>query len=260
MSVPTGDSKMECVLVDLCTQRDFCTPTGAYPIANLSEVLPALRRVFGWALSKDVPIVSALDSHRRWELNPNGSEIHCFDGSEGQRKMDFTLLPSRLMIEGDNTLGLPTGPFDEYQQVVFRKRTDDLLANPKADRFLTQLPVAEFILFGNGIENSIRALTLALLARGKNVTVILDACGYWKACESELALRQIWAKGVTLATVDELTSREIRLRRRLGRRLTGQNGQAANQPVKHRLPTIVRRTGVPTAVERNSPRPGRQAD
>ncbi len=212
MSVPMSNHQLECVLVDFCTQRDFCTETGAFPVANLAEVVPAFRRVFAWAEANNAPMISALDSHRRWELHRDGIEVHCFDGSEGQRKLDFTLLPRHFMVEGDNTLCVPIDLFDRYQQVVFRKRTEDLLANPKADRFLTQLPVAEVILFGNGLENSIRALTLALLARNKRVTVVLDACGYWSAPESELALRQIWAKGVTLTTVDELTARKLRRR------------------------------------------------
>ncbi len=78
--------------------------------------------------------------------------------------------------------------FSVHQQVIFRKRQDDLLGNPKADRFLTQLPTGEYILFGIGIECSIRVLALGLLARHRRVTVITDACGYWDKGKADLGV------------------------------------------------------------------------
>ena len=77
--------------------------------------------------------------------------------------------------------------FASYQQVIFWKRTDDLLSNPKADRLLTQAPINEFLLFGVGLETSIKALALALVARSKKVTIVQDACGYWSAGTADQA-------------------------------------------------------------------------
>lgn len=223
------------MLVDLNTQRDFCEENGACPIKNLAQVVPALRSILEWAVRNNVPIISALDSHRRWELNREDVAPHCIDGTAGQRKLDFTVLPSHYMVESDNTLGMPINLFDRHQQVVFRKRTHDLLGNPKADRFLTQLPVAEFILFGNGIENSIKALALGLLTRDKRVSIVLDACGYWNASESDLAVRQTWAKGAALITVEELTRRRLRPRGRC-KPYISRNGRAVGS---QRPPTVM---------------------
>ena len=145
---------------------------------------------------------------------PSPPGVCCVDGTNGQRKIDFTLLPQCARIEVDNTLAVPLDLFRRYQQVIFRKRSDDLLENPKADRFLTQLLVGEFIVFGNGLEGAVKSLVLALLAREKPVTVLTDACGYWNKATAELALRQIIAKGAKLLTVDELLSRKLDRRHR----------------------------------------------
>jgi len=203
----------ECVVVDLNTQYDFCDPAGAQPVENAPELIPALRKMVAWARRNYAPTVSSVESHRSSELSDSGYPICCLDGSSGQRKMPFTLFPKRAAVEIDNTLALPINVFRRYQQVIFRKRTDDLLANPKADRLLTQLPVKELIVFGTGLETSVKALVLALLARDKRVTVVVDACGYWHKPTADLALRQMEAKGAKIIGVDDL------LRRKLDRQL-----------------------------------------
>ena len=204
----------ECVTVDLNTQRDFCEGEGALPVTNLGEFIPALRRVIAWAKRNYAPVISSLHSHRPRELPEPDRPVHCVDGSNGQRKVPFTVFPLSTRVEFDNTLSVPLDLFRRYQQVMFRMRADDLLGNPKADRFLTQLPTEEFVIFGNAIECSIKALALGLLARHKNVTVVIDACGYWSKGAADLALRQMAAKGARLITVDELSARRLSRRRR----------------------------------------------
>jgi nicotinamidase-related amidase len=209
MFTRTNGRVFDCVAVDLNTQRDFCAGDGAFPVANLTELIPALRRVVAWVKRNQVPTIASIESHREWELSDSGNPIHCVDGSDGQEKLDFTVLANRTYVRSDNTLTLPIDLFMQYQQVVFWKRADDLLTNPKADRMLTQLPVREYILFGVGVETSIKALALALLTRGKRATVVADAGGYWSRGTADLALRQIAAKGARLTTVDELLSRKL---------------------------------------------------
>jgi len=209
MSSRTNGRVFECVAVDLNTQRDFCEPCGAFPVANLAELIPALRHIVAWVKRNQVPTVASIEAHRELELSDSGNPIHCVDGSEGQEKLDFTLLPNRTYIRSDNTLTLPTDLFMQYQQIIFWKRTNDLLGNPKADRLLTQVPARDFVLFGVGVETSIKALALALLTRGKRVTVVADAGGYWSRGTADLAFRQILAKGARIITVAELLARKL---------------------------------------------------
>lgn len=200
----------QCVLIDLNTQEDFLGDDGTCRAANVNALVPVLRDIIAWTKRNQVPIVSSMDSHRHDEVDMDGLPPHCLDGSTGQRKMDFTLLPNRVSVEGDNTLTLPLDLFQHHQQVVFRKRTVDLLANPKADRFLTQLAAREYLIFGLGLERSVKALALGLLARNRRVTVISNGCGYWSASAGEFTLRQLMAKGAKLITAEELLTRKLR--------------------------------------------------
>lgn len=203
-----------CVLIDLNTQRDFFEPTGACPVLDTVALCACLRRVIAWAKWNQVPIVSTMDSHRKAEVIQYGPARHCIDGSNGQSKLPFTLLRNRVFVAGDNTLSVPIDLFGRHQQVIFPQRSKDLFANPKADRFITQLQAREFILFGAVAENEVKAAALSLLARDKRATVLVDVCGSWNRSESDFSFRQIAAKGATLLTVDELLGRRLPRRRR----------------------------------------------
>ena len=209
-----SDCVFECVVVDMNTQADFCRRGGAHPVANYESLIPALRRVVAWTKRNGVPVVSSLDSHRLRDIQHSSHRPCCIDGSNGQSKIPFTILPRSALVEVDNTLSISMNLFSTFQQLLFRMRDDDLLSNPKADRFLTQLPTSEFVVVGNVLEQSVKTLVLGLLARHKAVSVIVDACGYWNKFVSELAQRQMVAKGATIMSVDELLVRVLTRRRR----------------------------------------------
>lgn len=195
------------VLLDLNTQCDYFLPRGATPVTNRDQVIPNVRRLFEWARLSSVPVISSLNAHRSDE-NFNGTPRHCVDRTAGQRKLPFTLLPRRILLDGDNTLDLPYDLFVRYRQVIFAKRSRDLLGNPKADRLLTELNVPHLILFGALTEYCIKATTLALLTRHRNVVVVSDACGHWNVNDADLALRQLDAKGAHLMTTEQIVNLE----------------------------------------------------
>lgn len=200
---------LPCVFVDVNTQNDFLHESAACPVLNRAALIPALRRTIAWARRNQVPVISSLDCHRRGELRSARLPQHCIDGTPGQQKIEFTLCGSFVQVEGDNTLAVPIDLFRKHQQVIFRKRTVDFFLNPKADRFISQLPAAEYVVAGLGIEGSVKAIALGLIARDKRVTVVVDACGYFDRSEAELTVRLLAAKGATLITVDELMRRRL---------------------------------------------------
>lgn len=202
----------EWIAIDLNTQQDFCEPGGRHPMANLSQVLPALRRMMAWVKWHGIPLVSSMDSHRTTEMSRSGHPICCFDGSNGQRKVRFTMVRRHLRVEFDNTFAVPIDPFKTHQQLLFRQRTDDLLSNPKAERFLNQALTREFLLFGNSLELAVKALALGLLAQDKKVAIVTDACGVWNRDEADLAIRQMETKGARITTVAEVTAQRPPLR------------------------------------------------
>ncbi len=210
---------LECIVVDVNTQHDFCHPHGAYPVVNLTELTPGLRRMIAWTKRNSAPVISSVESHRPAEVPDNGHPPYCIDGTAGQRKIEFTMMARSTQVEFDNTLACPCNLFERYQQIIFPKRTLDLLDNPKAERLVTQAPAPEFILCGVAIESSVKALALGLLAREKAVTVVVDACGYWNKATADLAVRQMIAKGVRLTTLNELRSRKLDRRWRYPNRI-----------------------------------------
>ncbi len=197
--------KWDRVLIDICTQRDFLDPGGILQVANREAAIAGIREVFRWARTAQLPVVSFVESHRPSEPL-NGFPLHCIDGTPGQEKLPWTLLPPWTIVETDNYLSLPPDLIATNRQLIFRKRTRDVLSNPKADRFLTHAEADNFILFGVGLERALKSLALGLLARSKPVTVISDACGHWSAADGDLSLRQLAAKGVRLVTIEQLVS------------------------------------------------------
>ncbi len=259
MSGDTNGPQYDYVIVDLNTQYDFCDHEGQSPVANVDALLPALRRTVAWTKRNAVPVVSSVETHRCGELSDSGHALCCIDGTRGQDKIDFTLLGARINIEVDSMLCCPIDLFVKYQQVIFRKRSDDLLLNPKADRFFTQIPTREFIIVGTGLENSIRSLVLGLLARARRVLIVEDACGFWDPASGELAIRQMVAKGARRITVDRLLKRKLSRRIRypghfktesqhITRTPSNENGRhnrAKQHPDARRLPDRSDATKIP---------------
>ncbi len=211
----TNGRSYPCVVIDLNTQRDLCLTDGARPVTNAADIVPALRRVVAWTKRNGAPLISSVDSHRTGEMPRSGCPAHCVDGTIGQQKVEFTVFRSQTTVQVDNTLSVPLDLFSHCQQVIFRQRGEDLLANPKADRFVTQLPAREFVLFGNDVEGAVKNVALGLIAREKRLTVVRDACGYWDRNAADLAFRLFEAKGVSVITVDELAMRKLERPRRV---------------------------------------------
>ncbi|MFQ5495865.1 MAG: isochorismatase family protein [Phycisphaerae bacterium] len=204
----------DCILVDLNTQQDFCASDGIHPVANLEALIPALRRTIAWAKRNGIPVVSCVESCRESDVFDGMRRPCCVDGTRGQRKLDFTLLGRHAVVEVDNTLTCPVGLFRDFQQIIFRKRGVDLLDNPKADRFFNTVLASEFIVFGIGIEGAVKALTLGLIARRKQVTIVHDASGYWSKATADQALQQVAAKGARVINVCQLATRRLSWPRR----------------------------------------------
>ena len=213
------------VLIDLSTQRDFLAPDGAMPVINHEHLIPRLRRAIAWARLTGTPVVSALDAHRTNE-GFNGTPRHCIEGSPGQCKIPHTLLSNRILLEADNSFSVPVEVFRKHHQIILRKRTKDFLGNPKAERLLTEASVGEYVILGIGLESSIKALALGLLARNKRVAVVFDACGYWNPNAADLALRQLEAKGIRLISLEELAAMRRRKPTRARRQRPPTNGEA----------------------------------
>jgi len=205
MNASTHSGSLDRVLVDLNTQCDFLLPGGALPVANRAEIVPRIRKLMSWARAQQLPVISSLEAHRSGE-SLHGLPPHCLEGTQGQRKLPFTLMPHRVVLPGDNTLDVPADPFRRCQQIIFPKRCTELLSNPKADRLINALDLNHWVIFGVPTCCCVKSTVLGLLARLHRVVVVKDACGHWSASDGDLSLRQIEAKGAFMVSTDQLIS------------------------------------------------------
>lgn len=223
------------VFLDIATQQDYLSVDGARPILNAEETTHNIKRLIALARWARIPTLSCVDAFRKengnghhngnGQANGNG---HANGNGNGHgatgdipRKIGFSILPDHMRVESDNCLCVPLDLFKHVQQAILTKRHADPFTNPKLDRLLTEMPARRFIVFGVGLDETLRLLVLGLLLRHRPVTVIPDACGYWNQAEAEMVLRQLSAKGVAMMSteefvrigLEELRPRHLRIKR-----------------------------------------------
>jgi nicotinamidase-related amidase len=195
-------AKRRQVLVDINTQRDFLLADGSACIRNHRRVLAHIRRVMAWARVRDIPIISTCEVYP--DGNHNGVPHYCVDGTTGQLKIGYTLVPNRVSFPADGNTDLPRDMLRRYQQVILHKRCMDPFDEPRIDRLLSEVCAAEFILIGVCAEGAVKAAALGLLQRDKKVSVVIDAVGYHDNREAKMAFRKMEAKGASLIDTRKL--------------------------------------------------------
>lgn len=190
------------ILIDINTQKDFFLASGKACIRNHRRVLANVRRVMAWARHENVQVISTCQVYPG---NNGGTSIgYCIDGTEGQKKLHYTLLDNRKSFRADGTTDLPFDVMRKHRQIILNKRCADPFSEPRIDRLLSEVKAREFILIGANAEDAVKAMALGLLQRGKNVTIVIDAVGSHNKRESELAIRKMKAKGAKLIEVKKL--------------------------------------------------------
>jgi nicotinamidase-related amidase len=191
------------VLIDIDTQYDLLNHTDQ----DRSAILSRIRRLIAWARVRQIPVISTALSRPglKNSVTPAGSPTECIEGTAGQKKISYTILHNHIRFGPENRLDLPRHLLNDYQQIIFEKRTDDPFTHPRTDRLLTDLKRDEFIVFGMGLEKSVKATVLGLLYRRKKVLLVTDAVNGCDVREAKLALRQMEAKGAKLITTNALT-------------------------------------------------------
>ncbi|NIA07504.1 MAG: isochorismatase family protein [Actinobacteria bacterium] len=196
------------VFIDVDTQRDSMYPHGAAYFRQAAQIAPRLARLFSCARRNGYPVVSTTMCLRG---NGNGNGLHCengcIEGTNGQKKPAFSLLGRRLCFGPNGNTDLPPGLLWRYQQVIFEKRSPNPFDHPKFDRLLTGMMVSEYVVFGLVTEEAVRLTVLGLLARGKQVKLVVDATAGRDNHLADMALRLMLAKGARIITTQELAPR-----------------------------------------------------
>lgn len=190
------------VLIDVDTQKDFFLAAGNACIRNHRRILARIRRIMAWARRGHIPVISTCEVYAN---DDNGNGVgYCVDGTDGQRKIAYTLLKNRVVFPADGNTDLPTDLLQRYRQIVLHKRCVDPFDEPRIERLLSELKADEFILIGSSTEGAVKATALGLLQRGKKVRVVVDALGLRDKKDAKLALRKMEAKGAKLVETKRL--------------------------------------------------------
>jgi nicotinamidase-related amidase len=190
------------ILVDINTQRDFFLAGGSACIKNHRKVLANVRRVIAWARRNDVRIISTCEVYP--DHNGASEAGYCIDGTDGQRKIRYTMLNNRANFPADSNTDLPADILRQYRQIVLHKRCVDPFNEPRIERLLSEVRADNFVLIGASAEGSVKATALGLLQRGKKVSVVTDAVGLLNKREAKMAFRKMKAKGAKLIETKNL--------------------------------------------------------
>ncbi|MHC4641149.1 MAG: cysteine hydrolase family protein [Planctomycetota bacterium] len=195
-------AKRRRILVDVNTQRDFLLANGNACIRNHRRVLSHIRRMMAWARTNNIPVISIAEVHP--DTNSELSTGYCIDGTEGQKKIPYTLLSNRISFPADGSTDFPRDVLRQYRQIILHKRSFDPFKEPRIDRLLSEVRASDFVLIGASVEAAVMETALGLLQRGKNVTVVVDAVGSQDRKQGRLALRKVEAKGARLIETRKL--------------------------------------------------------
>jgi isochorismate hydrolase len=118
--------------------------------------------------------------------------------------MPETILSARVNLGLRNTTDLPSSLFEDYQQVIFEKRHTDIFLHARAERLITELPNATFILCGAGLAQGIVQAAVGLRNRGLGVILAEDAVLDLNDPMAEMSRRRMEAKGVIFAPTQKI--------------------------------------------------------
>jgi len=198
--------KRKHILLDIGTQKDFFLAHGNACINGHRKALRNIRRMMAWARSNRVTVISTCEVYAK---NNNGGSTagYCVDGTDGQKKIRYTVVPDRVVFAADGSNDLPEDLVCRHRQIILNSRCSDPFDEPRIERLLSEVAADEFIVIGADGERAVLATVLGLLQRGKRVKVVTDAIGVRDEGEAKMAFRKIKAKGAKLVETRQIAGR-----------------------------------------------------
>jgi len=203
MTLQLPEKPCRYLLIDIDTQRDFLLAGGDACVRNHRRISASIRNVMAWARRENIQIISINGVY--CNNNSYHNTDYCLDGTDGQKKIRYTLLSNRASFPADDSDFVPVDLFQTHRQVILHKRCIDPFDEPKIERLLSEIQADEFILIGVGAEDAVKATALGLLQRGKSVRVVVDALGSHNMREAKMALLKMKTKGAKLIATKSLT-------------------------------------------------------
>jgi nicotinamidase-related amidase len=183
------------ILMDFHVQRDIFVPGGALYSSSHRKAAANIYRLFDWAKSSGIPILSSVLLVRSGRRGPFSEKPHCVEGTPGEQKLARTLLPRRLNLGLSHNADLPRNVLSQVQQVIFESRDVDLFTHLRFERLITELgEPCEFVICGAAIALGIKQAVLGLKSRGHSIVIAEDAVVDLGLPLTEMSWLQILAK------------------------------------------------------------------
>ena len=189
--------------VDVDTQRDFMLSNGALYVPGAERMIPKLRRLFDFARKNEISILSSVDAHTPDDPEFSSFPPHCVKGTEGQRKLDETLLPRPLVFQNKSIDRNLLDAVRKHQQIIIEKQSLDLFGNPITERLLRVMP-PRAIVFGVTTEYCVKLACLGIRRVGAQVAVVTDAIRALAPKTEKEALEEMRRAGVEFITLETL--------------------------------------------------------
>jgi isochorismate hydrolase len=122
------------------------------------------------------------------------------EGTDGEKKLAKTILNPYANLGLRNSTDLPTNIFQTYRQVIFEKRHTDIFQHARAERLITEISQAGFVLCGAGVSKGVVQAAVGLRNRGFSVVLASDAVLDLNDPRAKMAYEQMQAKGVLFLT------------------------------------------------------------
>ncbi len=189
--------------LDVDTQRDFMLSKGALYVPGAERIIPKLRRIFDFARKNEISILSSSDTHVADDPEFGQFPPHCVQGTDGQRKIDETLLPRPLIFQNRLVDRNFADTVRRHQQIIVEKQSLDLFSNPVAERLLRVLP-PRAIVFGVATEYCVKIACIGLRRMGIQTALVTDAVRALAPKTEKEAMEEMRKAGVEFIALDTL--------------------------------------------------------
>ena len=159
--------------------------------------------LFEFAKKNQVHVLSTADAHSPEDPEFDKFQAHCIEGTEGQRKLDETLLPHPLVLKNQTIDRNLLEDVRKHLQIIVEKQTLDMFSNPVTNRLLRILP-PRAIVFGVVTEYCIQSACLGLRHAGVQTVLITDVIKALSPQAEREALNNLRRAGVEFTTLDTL--------------------------------------------------------
>ena len=202
------------LLWDVDTQVDFVHASGKLPVPGAEDAIPAMARLVRWAREHGVTHLATADDHEL--TDPELSDApdfdstyppHCLRGTPGAAKIAETAQEDPLPLSlTPYPPGLVAGLVEGHRELLVLTKTFSAFSNPNLEPLLEALDPSEVLLFGLATDVCNHAAIMGLLARGRRVAFVEDACRGLSEERVAACLAEWRTRGVRFTTTDEVVA------------------------------------------------------